>query len=316
MKHDVSALGIDTSNYTCSAAYFDLHTYQAVQSKKLLPVRSGEKGIRQSDAVFHHTILLPQMLEELGSLCANAAAIGVSDRPSCRDRSYMPCFMVGLAAAKAMSAISGIPYYTATHQMGHILAALYSADKLDWLHTEQRFFAFHVSGGTTDLLLCDYSGDDLLNIKRIGGSSDLKAGQAIDRCGVMLGLDFPCGRELEKLALQCGDPIKIRPSAKGMDCSLSGIENKCRQLFDKGADKCYIAKYCLMSVEAALSALSYAALSEYGELPILYAGGVMSDKLIAGSLKGKFECSFAAPEFSCDNAVGVAVYAAFKKGLI
>ena len=310
-----SVLGIDTSNYTCSAAFFDTAAGELRQARQLLPVKSGEKGIRQSDAVFHHTVLLPQMIEKL-DIKEGVCAVGVSDRPSCREGSYMPCFCVGLGTARIISQLSNIPYYTTTHQTGHILAALYSADKLDLVRSRQRFIAFHVSGGTTDMLLCSPGEDTLIDVRRIGGSSDLKAGQAVDRCGVMLGLDFPCGKELEALAVQCVEDIKPRPVIKGMECSLSGIENKCRKLYDEGADKTYIAAFCLRSVEAAVSALTEAALSEYGRLPVIYAGGVMSDKLIADSLSAKFEASFAAPEFSCDNAAGTAIYAAFMKGLI
>ena len=313
--NESAVLGIDTSNYTCSAAYFDTSSNELRQAKQLLPVKSGEKGIRQSDAVFHHTVLLPQMIEKLAAEDL-PGAVGVSDRPSCREGSYMPCFCVGLGTARIISQVSKIPYYTTTHQTGHILAALYSADKLDLIGRKQRFIAFHISGGTTDMLLCSPDENALLDIERIGGSSDLKAGQAIDRCGVMLGLDFPCGKELEKLAAACEEHIKVKPVVKGMDCSLSGIENKCMKLFESGADKSYIAAFCLRSVETAVSALTEAALSEYGKLPVIYAGGVMSDKLIADSLSEKFEASFAAPEFSCDNAAGTAIYAAFMKGLI
>ena len=55
-------LGIDTSNYTTSTALFDTDTMEVVHSKKLLPVKEGELGLRQSDAVFHHTKQLPEMI--------------------------------------------------------------------------------------------------------------------------------------------------------------------------------------------------------------------------------------------------------------
>ena len=167
------------------------------------------------------------------------------------------------------------------------------------------------------MLLCEpCSGDELIKITRVGGSSDLKAGQAIDRCGVMLGLRFPCGAELEKLAAQSDEKIRVKPVIKGCECSLSGIENKCRALFESGADSSYTAAFCLQSVESAVAAVTRAAIAEHGELPVLYAGGVMSDKLIADSLRKKFGADFAAPEFSCDNAAGTALYAALMKGLI
>lgn len=310
-------LGIDTSNYTCSAALLDTAENKAVQSKRLLSVPKGQKGVRQSDAVFEHTRLLPEMLAGLGGDIERISAVGASDRPSCRQGSYMPCFLVGKGAAQAVSLAKGIPLYTASHQTGHILAALYSAKRLDIVKSQKSFFAFHVSGGTTDLLLCKASDESLIDIKRIGGTSDLNAGQAIDRCGVMLGLSFPCGQALEKLAENCGDEkIKTRPSVKGMECSLSGIENKCRALFESDAPKEYIAAFCLNAVEAALIAVIEAAQKEYGSLEIICAGGVMSNSIISGHMKKRFDALVSEPELSRDNAVGMAVFAALMKGMI
>ncbi len=312
---DTAVLGIDTSNYTTSAAYFDPSSGEMRQAKKLLPVKSGEKGIRQSDAVFHHTVQLPELIEKLGDI-SDICAVGVSDRPSCREGSYMPCFLVGVSAARAAAAARGVPYFTATHQMGHILAALYSAERLDLVRKGERFISFHVSGGTTDVLLCDRVGSELLSVRRIGGSNDLKAGQAIDRCGVMLGLDFPCGAELEALAMSCDEKISYKPVMNGLDCSLSGIENKCQKLFIEGCEPAYIARFCLTAVGRSVRALTKSALDEFGSMPVIYAGGVMSDRIIADMLGDIPDTAFAEPKFSCDNAAGTALYAAFMKGVI
>lgn len=311
-------LGLDTSNYTCSAALYSPADGKVVQAKQLLPVKSGEKGVRQSDAVFHHTVLLPQMIERLGGEISEVSAVGVSDRPSCREGSYMPCFLVGVGTARAICAAKKIPIFKTTHQIGHILAALCSADRLDLAEREERFIALHISGGTTDLLLCEPDENSLLRITRIGGSDDLKAGQAIDRCGVMLGLDFPCGAQLEKLAEESYGGVKARATAKGTHCSLSGVENKFRKLYDDGAEASYIAAFCLKTIELSVAAIIEAALAEYGDIPVLCAGGVMSDKLIAERIKKRFGAHFAAPEFSCDNAAGTAIFAALarEKGLI
>lgn len=311
-------LGIDTSNYTCSAACLDAEDMSAVSKRKLLTVKKGEKGVRQSEAVFQHTVILPKLIEDLSGSLTGLAAVGVSDRPSSRENSYMPCFLTGIPAARAAAAAAGVPLFCTTHQTGHILAALYSSEKLDFIRNRRSFYAFHVSGGTTEMLYCntEKGGSEPFEIKKTGGTSDLNAGQAIDRCGVMLGLDFPCGAQLEKLAALCSEKITVKPSLKGTMCSLSGIENKCRRLFDGGAPHEYIAAYCLRSVEEAVYGVVKAVFSEYGELPVVFAGGVMSDRLIAQSLGSKLDCSFASPEFSCDNAVGTAVYAAIMKGLI
>lgn len=226
----------------------------------------------------------------------------------------MPCFTVGLGTAKVLAQAAGVPLYRFSHQAGHIAAALYSAKRLDWM--EQRFLAFHVSGGTTEAVLVTPSREEILHAEIVASSLDLKGGQAVDRTGVLLGLPFPAGPELEKLALQWDAPIKVRPVMKGSDCCLSGIENQCRKLFETGHPKEEIARYCLESIRAALEGMCSALLEEYGNLPVLFAGGVMSNSLIRSALTQRFGASFAEPAFSADNAAGVAVLAARREGLL
>lgn len=306
-------LGIDTSNYTTSAAVYVSEENMIYQSKMLLPVKEGERGLRQSDAVFHHTKQLPERIEELFSECDFEApkAVGVSVRPRNIEGSYMPCFLCGEGFARSFAAINRVPVYQTSHQVGHILAALYSADRLDLIN--ERFIAFHVSGGTTDCLISHPHDDEIIRLEEIGTSLDLKAGQAVDRVGVMLGLRFPCGIELEKLAVNADKSYKVKPVIRDGSCSLSGIENKCRTLFEKGESRENIAKFCLDSVGAAVEAMTAAALEKYGDMPIVFAGGVMSDVLIKELLLARFpQADFAQPQFSCDNAAGVAIYAYLK----
>lgn len=303
-------LGIDTSNYTTSAALYNAGNGSIIQSRKLLPVKPGEKGLRQSDAVFHHTVQLPQVLSELSGKAGGLSgltAVGVSSRPRNIDGSYMPCFLVGLGTAKAIVETCPARCYEFSHQEGHIAAALYSSGRLDLMNG--RFIAFHVSGGTTEAVMAEGNGKRF-RTTLIAKSLDLKAGQAIDRTAVMLGLPFPGGVHLEKLALSCDEEIRVRPSMKGCDCSLSGIENKCIRLLQDGYSKEYIAKFCIMSVMSAITSMTDALIREYGGLPIIYAGGVMSDAIIQKELSARYEGAFfASPEFSCDNAAGTAILA-------
>ncbi len=305
-------LGIDTSNYTTSAAIYVSEEKRVYQAKKLLPVKEGELGLRQSDAVFHHTKQLPDMIEELFSDCnAFPAAVSASVRPRNISGSYMPCFLCGEGFARSYSAISGIPMYSTSHQVGHILAALYSARKLEL--RKERFIAFHVSGGTTDCLLCEPDNENIINISEIGTSLDLKAGQAVDRVGLMLGLKFPCGAELEKLAHNAAKHYKVKPVIKDGNCCLSGIENKCRSMLDSGLSKEDIAAFCLDYITDSLIKMTEAALEKHGDLPLVFAGGVMSDKIIRDKITSIWnDASFAEPQFSCDNAAGVAIYGCLK----
>lgn len=167
--------------------------------KLLLPVKPGEKGLRQSDAVFHHVRQLPQVLGPLlENLEAPPGAVGVSVSPTTAEGSYMPCFLVGKNTAGLLGQAWKAPVEHFSHQQGHIAAALYSAGRLELL--ERRFLAFHVSGGTTEALLVQPDGEGMPHITLAAHSLDLKAGQAVDRVGLLLGLSFPCGPELERLA--------------------------------------------------------------------------------------------------------------------
>lgn len=306
-------LGIDTSNYTTSIALFSTGTNTCIQSKKLLPVKEGELGLRQSDAVFHHVNQLSSLLEVI-PFNDVVDAVGVSTRPRCVDGSYMPCFLVGKTVAESISIVNNIPCYHTSHQVGHILSALYSCNRLDLVYGDKQFLAFHVSGGTTDCLLVTPDKNNVICIEQISSSLDLKAGQAVDRVGLMLGLEFPCGRELERIASQSKAKFKIKPTLKSGSCCLSGIENQCKKMLDCGEDKSDIALYCLKYIEASILEMTKYALSQYGDMPVVYAGGVMSNVLIRDALKREFDAYFASSEYSCDNACGVAIYAAIKEG--
>ena len=304
-------LGIDTSNYTTSTAVFDSSTGKFFQQKRLLPVKPGELGLRQSDAVFHHTaqlhLLFSELVKNIDS--KDIAAIGASSRPRPVDGSYMPCFTVGENTAKILSSVLKVPLYTFSHQEGHIAAALYDS-KSENLFTE-KFLAFHVSGGTTEAVIAKGSGYGF-SLDLAAKTLDLNAGQAIDRVGLMLGLRFPCGAELEKLALQNKKKISVRPTLKECDCCLSGLENICRQLLENNESKEYIAAYCIEYIRKTLSLMTDRLLLKYGTMPVIYAGGVMSDSIIQNSFKEKYNATFAQPSLSADNAVGIA-YLAYRK---
>ena len=302
-------LGIDTSNYTTSAAVYDEVNNKIIQRKKLLPVKEGELGLRQSDAVFAHVKQLGNITEDLFSENEYPIdAIGVSTRPRDIEGSYMPCFLVGDMVTKTLSSVLNVKRYEFSHQQGHIAAALFSSGRLDLI--EKKFIAFHLSGGTTEALLVSPDDERIIRCEKVSGSADLKAGQAVDRVGGMLGLPFPAGKYLEELALLSTAKYKIKPTMKGLECCLSGIENKCRKMLDSGEKHEDIALFCLKSIEAALCGMTDALISEYGNLPLIYAGGVMSNKIIRKTIEEKYGGIFAMPEFSSDNAAGIAVLTA------
>jgi N6-L-threonylcarbamoyladenine synthase len=309
-------LGLDTSNYTTSTALFD---NELTQAKRLLPVKSGELGLRQSDALFHHIKNLPELLGVLlrGEKPIEAIEaieiVGVSVKPRNIDGSYMPCFLAGESLADSLAATMGAVVYKTSHQVGHILAALYAANRLDL--TDKTFCAFHIRGGTTDMLLCSPDNELLIKCELLCASADLKAGQLIDRVGVMLGLTFPCGAELERLAaLYDGTLPKINIPKNGGNYCFSGAENICEKMQKDGEPPEKIAAYAIAYVTAAVSNMIKDNLPEDVKT-IVFCGGVMSDKIIQNELGNEFtgyELIFTPPEFSCDNAVGAAIFAAIK----
>lgn len=302
-------LGIDTSNYTTSVALYNAQTGEMRQQKRLLPVREGAVGQRQSEAVFGHVKALGGLMETLRQeVHAPIAAIGVSTRPAQAEGSYMPCFLTGEMAAQTAAAALGVPLYRFSHQEGHIAAAAYGADALALL--DAPLLAFHVSGGTTDAVHVQPDGVGGIRAQRIARSLDLHAGQVVDRVGAMLGLGFPAGPALEQLAETSAWTGRPKPAMKGMDCCLSGVENQCQKRLEQGGKPEDVARYCLCYLRETLVCMTEGAVAAYPDTALLFAGGVMSNAYIRAGIQAKFPAVFAPPEFSADNAAGIAVLAA------
>lgn len=222
----------------------------------------------------------------------------------------MPCFLAGVSAATAFARARGILLVHTTHQQGHAAAALFAAKGEELFR--QKVLLFHISGGTTDLLLCD----EVRQITTLGTSSDLYAGQAVDRVGVKLGFPFPAGAEVSRLAALCEEPIRPKSSVKGMTCSLSGLENQCNALLQAGKSPEYVCKYCLLCVADTVVRMTKAAQKEYPGLPVVCAGGVMSSDIIRVWVQQRLPQVYFVPgRYSSDNAIGVSILAAREAGL-
>lgn len=299
-------VGFDTSNYTTSVATYDNGIM--CQEKQILMVKTGERGLRQSDAVFQHTVNIPLLIDKLDF--SNITAIGVSTRPRNVQGSYMPCFLVGRTVAQSVSKIGNVPVFETSHQTGHILAALYSCNRLDLI--DKPFVAFHLSGGTTEVLLVQPDSEEIINADIISQSTDLKAGQAVDRTGVLLGLNFPCGAELDRLAEKSKKDFRVKPSMLGMNCSLSGVENKVKKMIAAHENKEDIASFALNYVAQTVLAMLDAVYEKYGQLPVVFSGGVSSNRILRNTILNKYDTCFAEPAFSLDNAAGTAIYAYLK----
>jgi N6-L-threonylcarbamoyladenine synthase len=299
-------LGIDTSNYTTSVAIISLDGKLVANLKRPLQVKAGERGLRQSDALFMHTVNLPFLMAEAKDILRGRTpvAIGVSERPRNVLGSYMPCFLAGVSCAEASRVVSNLPIYKFSHQCGHIMAAVFSSGRYDLLDGE--FAAFHISGGTTELVKVKPQ-DDGFETELFGGTADLNAGQVIDRIGVLMDLPFPAGVHLEKLALQNTKKVpKKAISANGMTVNLSGLENLAAKLYRETQDKALVAAFVLDFIGRSIVAMSSAYEDKFGKTTFVYAGGVMCNSIIRKMLEAKFDAVFAEPALSADNAVGIA----------
>ena len=301
----MSVIGFDTSNYTTSIAYFD--GIDGVNCSKLLPVKAGELGLRQSDAVFHHTKSLPELSGRLFSNMelGKVTAIGVSTRPRAVDGSYMPCFMVGYSHAKLLADALQVPLVECSHQQGHVAASLWSAGRMDLMDTPH--LAWHLSGGTTEMLLVEPEGKNV-RCTKIGGTTDISAGQLIDRTGQLLGQPFPAGKHIDALSRGAKNTDLFKVKCPAMEFSLSGVQNKVNAYFANCQDTAETAGYVLRCVCHAVFTATKNAMKEYPGLPVVFSGGVASNAMLRQKIAA-LDPVFAKPEFSTDNAMGVAVLA-------
>lgn len=304
-------LGIDTSCYTTSVAVIGEDGNLLSEARQILSVKQGRCGLQQSEMVFQHTRNLPVLMEKaLQSNDIEICGVGVSCCPRPIADSYMPAFLSGLSAAKAIAAVSKIPLYTISHQENHMEAGMWSAGGPE----AENFLMLHASGGTTDMLLAQKETDGRYLLEQVGGSMDLHAGQFIDRVGVALGLQFPTGPELEKMAETADYMTEVPVSVRKLQVSLSGPATAALRKLQAGEDKAALAlgvEYALAETFARMLRNGAAA---YNVADVLLVGGVASNKFIRAHVEEKLlkrNIRLWVPEarFSCDNASGCAAYA-------
>ena len=303
---DAQCLGFDTSNYTTSAAVFG--NGRAENRGRLLTVPEGALGLRQSDALFQHVKRLHLMVERLradGAL-GRIAAVGASTRPREVEDSYMPCFLVGEGEGRALAAALGTPFYPCSHQQGHVAAAAWSAGREDLL--DKPHLAWHLSGGTTELLRVEPEGHTVRG-SVVGGTSDIAAGQLVDRAGVLLGLPFPAGKALDALYPEADGASFFRVKLNDLTFSLSGMENKVKELAERGEKPANIARFTIDTIMDVLLRATAEAQKRWPGLPVLCSGGVASNRQIRAAMEKSCGAVFAQPQYAADNALGVAILA-------
>lgn len=311
-------LGIDTSNYTTSLALVDTAGTLIREERKLLTVREGERGLRQQEALFQHVQNFPALSKALfaGIDPAALAAVSVSTRPRPVEGSYMPCFTAGMSLGHSMAAALGIPCYEFSHQEGHIEAAWPETARPEGL---TQFHAFHMSGGTCEVLeVTEQRAHDRFagySIRIIGGTKDISFGQVLDRIGVYLGMGFPAGAEMDRIACGVNASCAEIPRVKVQDrwIHLSGFETAVRRVLgDREADshvdasavdeekKTAVIHTLLDSFAKAIGAMTE------GLGTTLLVGGVSESTYIRNALAPRADIVFGAQGMGRDNAIGIA----------
>lgn len=294
-------LAFDTSNYTTSVALFD--GAEGHNISRLLDVEQGSLGLRQSDALFAHVKRLPELTDRLFSDFGHnkLAAVGASTRPRAVEGSYMPCFLAGKSQAEVISSAFNIPFYAFSHQQGHIAASCWASGRMDLM--DRPHLAWHLSGGTTELLLVRPEGISV-KAEKIGGTTDISAGQLIDRTGKLLGLPFPSGKHLDALSKEARDREVFPVKVNGTFFSLSGVENKVYS-YHKGIPA-ETAAYALRCLIGAIVKATKNALKVYPDYEVVFAGGVASNSLLREKC-ANLPAVFCPPQFATDNAMGTAI---------
>lgn len=291
-------LGIDTSNYTTSVAVVQ-DGKLIYDVRKMLNVKTGEKGLRQSEALFQHVNNLPFLLED--KVVKNIDAVCVSIRPRPMENSYMPVFKAGESIAKAIAYTMGINIFYTSHQEGHIEAACRS---IDFYHNE--FIAFHLSGGTSEVLHVK-RGKSFV-IEKIGGTKDISIGQFLDRLGVAMGFDFPSGKYIDLKALKNVDTnIRIPSRVDGLEFNFSGQETQGLKYINMGYNQLEICYAAMLCVGKTIKKVINNVLKAY-KLPILIMGGVASSVFLKNYILERFynKVFFSDSKYASDNATGVA----------
>ncbi|NMB44985.1 MAG: O-sialoglycoprotein endopeptidase [Firmicutes bacterium] len=315
-NRQAAILGIDTSCYTTSVAVVGGKSL-VIDRRLLLEVPLGKRGLRQAEAVFQHVKNLPLLLAEVLPR-GDMVGVAVSSKPRSGSGSYMPVFKAGEAIARSLALAWDVPCFLTSHQAGHIWAGLWGGE----ICPHGRFLALHISGGTTEIVSVGFGevageGEDLMEIEHIGGSLDIHAGQLIDRIGVKMGLPFPAGPRLERLAIdgrQRGIPPFILPvSVSGLHLNFSGPETAAIRALEAGSEPAGVAQGIERCVAESLTALVKHAAAASDLNRVLVVGGVAANQHVRRYLENHLEkvginTAFAPRGLSSDNAVGVAAY--------
>ncbi|NCB41703.1 MAG: O-sialoglycoprotein endopeptidase [Clostridia bacterium] len=301
MIYDQLYLGLDTSNYTTSVAIVNENDEILEDVRIPLSVKNGEKGLRQSEALYQHWSNLPSMLEPLLTVYSKKfKAVCVSGKPRPAKDSYMPVFNAGISVAKVIAASLSVEMFLTTHQEGHFRAGIYGNN----LKRNQPFIAAHLSGGTLELI---HVAKQTYTI--IGGTKDISYGQLLDRAGNLLNIPFPSGAFLDQLANSYRFRKETNPLAPIFNenswLNLSGLETQLKKIVGSYSKE-EVAGFLMDRIADSLISIIEEAKNNYKVKQVLVTGGVASSNFLRQTCLN-FGYFFAQPSLCSDNAVGVAL---------
>ena len=303
MQSDQLFLGLDTSNYTTSAALVDINENIVADSRKILEVKQGEKGLRQSDALFQHWKNLPVLLEPLlKEYCRFIAGVCAGSRPRPQEGSYMPVFTAGTGIGTVVAASLNAQYSEISHQEGHLLSAAHNND----VSEKEDIILTHLSGGTLEFVKVSNGIHEI-----VYATKDISYGQLIDRTGVFLGMPFPAGRYVDEMAVKAyvkgrKDPVsRVFMDDSGMN--LSGLENSLKSAL-KNHDKESVCAFLMERISESFIKACDKVSAENNINKILVCGGVASSEFLRNYCKDRGYI-FGEKALCSDNAAGEAIAA-------
>ena len=236
--------------------------------------------------------------------------------------------LVGVSFAKGLSLAYNIPMMEVNHLQGHILSHFIDLPDRRVPHPAFPFLCLLVSGGHSQIVLVR----DYLDMEIVGSTIDDAAGEAFDKCAKVMGLGYPGGPVIDKLARD-GDPKKFRfakPSVDGLDYSFSGLKTSFLYFLrdriaenpgfieQNKADLCASLQYTIIEI---LMLKLVKAAKQFGIKEVAIAGGVSANSGLRNAIteegeKRGWDTYIPEFRFTTDNAAMIAMagYVKYMKG--
>lgn len=289
-------LGIESTAHTFGIGIVTSEGQILADARDVYKTGQGQ-GIVPFDAADHHRGIKEQVLED--ALCkANRGWRDIDLIAVSQGAGLPPCLQVGCAFATLLARGQNKPLVPVCHQIGHIEIARLFARMRDPV-------VLYVSGGNSQVI-------SFINGRYVvlGEAMDIGIGNALDKFGRRVGLDFPAGPKIEELAKK-GQYVELPYVVKGMDLSFSGIVTEALRKYQQGES---LENLCFSLQEtsfAMLTEVTERALAHLGKDEVILTGGVAANQRLGDMLRIMceergavfFSCP---PQWSGDNGTMIA----------